>query len=188
MRTCPSSPAGGRAGAVVPRHVVLVGLSGSGKSTVGAIVAARLKAPFADIDALVEHRAGRSITRIFDEDGEAAFRALEAAVAADVLAGPPSIIAAGGGTFDDPGNRRRTLEAAVVVYLETSPGVAAARLDDSVGRPLLDGSDRADRLGAMLERRAPAYHQAQQRVTTDGLTADRVADEVVALARQKGGW
>ena len=172
----------------MPRHVVLVGLSGSGKSTVGAIVASRLGAPFVDLDVRIEQRAGRSIARIFAEDGEAAFRALEVTAGADALAGPPSIVAAGGGFFDSPGTRQRTLEGALVVYLETAPEVAASRLGLETGRPLLDGSEPSPRLREMLERRGAAYHEAHQRVTTDGLTGDQVADRVVALARKKGGW
>ena len=188
MATWPSSPTGARAGAAVPRHVVLVGLSGSGKSTVGAIAASRLAAPFVDLDARIEQRAGRTIARIFAEDGEAAFRTLEVAAADEVLSGPPSIVAAGGGYFDNAAARRRTLAGALVVYHETAPTIAASRLGPQAGRPLLEGVEPAQRLVEMLERRGHAYHEAHQRVTTDGQTAAQVADQVVALAREKAGW
>ncbi|MGD0484589.1 MAG: shikimate kinase, partial [Gemmatimonadales bacterium] len=81
------------------QHVLLVGLSGAGKTTVGRLVAAKLGAPFMDLDEEVARRAGRAIAAVFEEEGEAAFRAIEAACARDALAGPPAVVAAGGGFF-----------------------------------------------------------------------------------------
>ena len=93
-------------GAVSPRrHLLLVGLSGAGKTTVGRLVAAALGAPFVDLDEEVARRAGRTIAEVFGEEGESAFRALESACARDALAGAPAVVAAGGGYFDDPANR-----------------------------------------------------------------------------------
>jgi hypothetical protein len=86
---------------VARRHVVLVGLPGSGKTTVGALAARELGAPFTDLDIVIESRERKSVGAIFAEQGEAAFRALEAAVGAELLAGPPLILAPGGGFFAD---------------------------------------------------------------------------------------
>lgn len=170
------------------RHVVLVGLPGSGKSTVGRLVAARLEAPFVDLDRLIEARVGKSVERIFTELGEEAFRAFESEVGATVLAGPPSVFAPGGGFFMDRGRRLRAMAVGFVVYLETSPSVAARRLAGLGDRPLLKGFEPTLRLRQLLERREAVYLEAPGRVSTDWLTPEQVADKVVELARSGGGW
>ena len=170
------------------RHVVLVGLPGAGKTAVGALAAARLGAPFLDVDRVIASRAGRTVPAIFAEQGEAAFRSLEAAVGAELLAGPPALVATGGGFFADPVTRRHALDAAYVVYLETTPVTAARRLAGVKDRPLLEGREPAQRLGELLEQRVAAYLEAQGRVTTDDRSAEDVAAEVAALARAHGGW
>lgn len=170
------------------RHVILVGLPGSGKTTVGRLVAERLGARFADLDEEIEARMGKSIARIFADDGEAAFRALEAELGEALLAGPPQVIAPGGGYVMDPVRRRQALAEGLVVYLATTPRVAAERLSGSRPRPLLGGADPALGLAELLGQRRPAYLEAHQTVTTDGLTPEQVADRVVRLARTGAGW
>ena len=170
------------------KSIVLVGLPGSGKSTVGPLLARRLGAVFVDLDRAIESRAGKSVARIFEEDGEAAFRALESRLGAEVLAGPPSVLAPGGGYVLNDDARREALEKALVVYLETSPGVASRRLDGQNDRPLLKGFDKALRLRQLLEQREGAYLEAQGRVMTDSLTPEQVTSGLVELARTQGGW
>jgi shikimate kinase len=170
------------------RHLVLVGLSGAGKTTVGRRVAATLGGPFVDLDAEVERRAGKSARRVFAEDGEAAFRAHEAACARDVLAGPPSILAAGGGYTESEANRSAARAAGLVVYLSVGSDAAAARLAGASDRPLVDGADPAARLRELLERREQGYLEADHTVVTDERTLEAVADEVASLARRHGGW
>jgi len=170
------------------RHIILVGLPGSGKTTVARLVAERLGATVIDFDAVIEARAGKSVERIFAEDGEPAFRALEATVGAEALAGEPAILSPGGGFFQDPVQRRLALVMGYVVYLMTSPAVAARRLEGSHSRPLLKGFEPALRLHLLLEQRRGTYLEAQERVTTDLLTPEAVADEVAQLARTHGGW
>lgn len=172
----------------MPRHLVLAGLPGAGKSTVGRLVADLLGAPFADLDSLIEARAGKPIPRIFADDGEPAFRALEAALGAELLAGAPTVISAGGGFLAEALNRHRALLAGYVIYLETSPAVAASRVAREGGRPLLEGGDAVTRLEQLLGQRLSVYLEAQDRVTTDGLTAVEVASRVAELARACGGW
>ncbi len=171
------------------RHIVLVGLPGAGKSSAGRMAARRLGARFADLDELIESRAGKKVARIFSEDGEAAFRELEARVGSELLAGEPMIIAPGGGFFQQELLRSLVLEAAVVIYLRTSPATAARRLKRSpTVRPLLAGSEPVQRLGELLAVREQAYLSAHQRVTTDALSVEQVADEIVKLAGLHGGW
>jgi len=174
---------------VARRHIVLVGLPGSGKTTVGELAAGRLGAPFVDLDRLIEHRAGRSVERIFAEQGEEGFRNLETeAGLAALLSGEPAVIAPGAGWFTDPARLGRTSELGYAIYLRTSPRIAAQRLGSHAGRPLLKGFDLTLRLAQLLQQREAGYLQAPAAVSTDELSPAEVAAEVVALARSGGGW
>ena len=125
---------------------------------------------------------------IFLEDGERAFRALEAACARDAFAGVPSVIATGGGFFEDAANRSGAHAAGLTVYPQVEPATAARRLGGDGGRPLLQGGEPAQRLAALLAPRLAGYLEAEQVVETDGLTAQGVALRVASLARDGGGW
>jgi len=142
------------------RHVVLVGLMGVGKSTVGRRLAKELQRPFADVDEQVELRAGRTIPALFADEGEEAFRALEASVLADLLASSaPLVLAGGGGVVTIQANRAALAAAeAYVVWLRASPEFLAGRTDPT-HRPLLAG-DAAGTLARLAEERAPLYEAA----------------------------
>jgi len=170
------------------RHVVLVGLPGAGKSVVGRLVAAALRARFVDVDEDVERRAGKSVARLFAEDGEPAFRALEAEIGAAALDGAAAVIAPGGGFVADGVTRAKARGSGLVVYLQTEPADAAARLGAAADRPLLAGGDVAARLAMLLARRGAAYAEAECTVPTGGRTAEQVAAAVVSLARARAGW
>lgn len=140
-------------------HVVLVGLMGVGKSTVGRRLAKELQRPFADVDEQVELRAGLTIPRLFAEQGEPAFRAAEATVLGELLGHPaPLVIAAGGGVVTSPENRATLASAgAYVVWLRASAAFLAGRTDPT-HRPLLAG-DAAGTLTRLLAERAPQYEE-----------------------------
>jgi shikimate kinase len=170
------------------RHVLLVGLSGAGKTTVGKLVAAALGARFVDLDAEIVRQAGKSIPVIFRDDGEAAFRVLESACARLAFGREPAVIAAGGGFLEDPLNRAAAHDSALTVYLQVEPARAASRLGGQSGRPLLDGGEPAARLAFLLARRRDGYLAAQHVIATDDATPEEEADRVVSLAREHGGW
>jgi shikimate kinase len=170
------------------RHLLLVGLSGAGKTTVGRLVAAALGVPFVDLDEEVVRRAGRTIAAVFKEEGEAAFRALESACARAALDGPSAVVVAGAGYFDDPANRLAANVGALTVYLEVEPSAAVARLGGSGGRPLLAEGDPVARLAFLLGRRRAGYLTAAHVVATDGRAAETIAEAVVSLAREHGVW
>lgn len=176
-----SSPASGEA-----RHLVLVGMMGTGKTAVGRAVAARLGRPFVDTDALVAERAGRSVRAIFTDDGEDAFRALEAEALAAALASPrPAVIAAGGGAVLRADNRAR-LRRARVVWLRAAPATLAARVAGADHRPLLD-DDPAGTLERLAAARRPLYEEvAHAVVDVDDLTPEAVADAVLRAAGEGG--
>lgn len=141
-----------------PKHVVLCGLSGAGKSTVGPIVAKRLRRPFVDIDRAVESEAGTSVREIFARDGEPAFRARErTAVAAALASGAPAVIALGGGALEDDATLAAVLRH-TLVYLDAPVTVLVPRIGGS-DRPLLAG-DASARLSALAEARQARYRQA----------------------------
>jgi len=166
------------------RHLVLVGLMGAGKTTVGMRCAQLLGRSFVDTDAVVEAATGKTVAEIFFEEGEARFRELERDAVADVSASPePLVIACGGGAVLDPTTRRRLRAVGLVVWLQASPPVLGRRVGRDRTRPLLGGSP-----DTVLERlatlRAPAYEAAADVVVdTDGRTVDEVADAVIAELR-----
>jgi shikimate kinase len=171
-----------------PRHLVLVGLMGVGKSTVGAECAARLGRPLVDTDALVEAAAGATVSEIFDTEGEAGFRLRERVAVADACASPtPLVIACGGGAVLDAANRDELRRHGIVVWLRASPVELAARVGEDATRPLLAGLPRVETLERLAELRAPAYEAAANLVIdTDCLDADAVATRVLRELEQCG--
>ncbi|QSZ67569.1 bifunctional shikimate kinase/shikimate dehydrogenase [Methanofollis aquaemaris] len=160
--------------------VVLIGYRGTGKSTVGRILADRLGLPFYDTDAMVEARAGRSIPAIFAGEGEEGFRALECAVVAD-LAGVDGIVATGGGAVLDPANVAALRRGGRVVLLEADAETIAERTTGS-DRPPLTPLPLTDEVAALLARRRPYYCAAADfAFSTAGLTPAETADAVLAL-------
>lgn len=165
-------------------RLVLVGAPGSGKSTVGALLAQRWGEPFADVDAVIEARTGKTVAEIFADDGEPAFRALEEATTAELL-DEPGVLALGGGAVLSAATRQ-ALSAVPVVWLQVTVAHAAGRVGLNEARPLLLGNVRG-RLVRLLAERAPLYAEvATVVVDTDGLSADEVADRVEALAVPHG--
>jgi len=163
------------------RHLVLIGLMGAGKTTVGRECARRLERTFVDTDDLITATARMTVDEIFATAGEAEFRRLEHDVVADVCASPePLVVACGGGAVLDPENRRALRAAGVVVWLRAPARTLARRVGDGATRPLL----RDDPAGALarLERlREPAYEAAAHvSVDTDGVGIDVVAESVLA--------
>jgi shikimate kinase len=158
--------------------LVLVGPPGSGKTTVGRLLAERLGVDLRDTDEDVERTAGRSISDIFVEDGEAAFRLLEADAVSRALGEHGGVLALGGGAVLDPGTRQR-LAGHRVVALEVGLTDAAERVGFNQTRPLLVVNPRAE-LKRMLTERKPLYDEvATVTVVTDGRSPEQVTDEVL---------
>jgi shikimate kinase len=164
-------------------HLVLVGMMGTGKSTVGTVLARRLGRPLIDSDAEVEARTGRTVREIFETDGEAAYRPLETEALLDALASPvPAVIAAAGGVVLSPTNRQALKEhAGLVVWLRADPAVLAGRVGRHDHRPLLDNDDPAGTLVRLAAERTPLYAEvADVIVDEDTKTPDQIADEILA--------
>jgi len=159
---------------------ILIGPPGAGKSTVGALVAAMLGVGFLDTDTVIEETAGKPVADIFVEDGEEAFRALERATAARLIAGHPGVLALGGGAILDPGTRD-LLAGQRVIYLETGFAAAVHRTGLDAPRPLLFGNPRA-RMKVLLDERLPIYAKlAWRTVPTDDREPKHLAEEIAAM-------
>lgn len=163
------------------RTIVLVGLMGVGKSSVGRRLATALDLPFRDADNEVEAAAGRSIPEIFAEMGEPAFRDGERRVIARLLDEPPHVLATGGGAFVNAETRALIKSKAIAVWLKADLELLARRVSRKEGRPLLKGRDPMDVLREHAALRYPAYGEAHLTVET-GDTAHGVAVEAVIQA------
>lgn len=170
---------------MTPKRIFLIGLSGSGKSTTGRILAQRLGWEFIDTDHQIEHEAGATIAELFAREGEAAFRQRELRALRAAAAHEPAVIATGGGAPTIP-EARPILGTGFVVWLAVSPHVAAHRIltaPNGSERPLLAGDPRA-RLEALLQARIDLYRAADAAVDCDELTPDEQAEEIERLWRE----
>jgi len=169
------------------RSVVLVGMMGAGKSSVGRRVALRLGIPFVDADTEIEKAAGMAITDIFAIRGEAEFRAGEARVILRLLEGGPQVLATGGGAFINPDTRAAIAAKGISIWLKAEPDVLMKRIKRRQDRPLLHTADPAATLRKLLEEREPVYALADLTVQSREVTHDRIVDEIVgAIAGRIG--
>ena len=165
--------------------VTLTGFMGSGKTTVGKVLADFLGCPFYDLDELVVKKAGKPIPALFADGGEAAFRTLEAKVlrqAVEKYAESTAVLSLGGGTLGTPASARLVAERTTCIFLRAGVDTLAARLaPEAACRPLLRGApDLRERIASLLEARAATYEAtAHVVVNTDGLAPEEIADEIV---------
>jgi shikimate kinase len=163
-------------------HVVLVGMMGAGKSSVGRLLAERLDRPFFDVDAWIVDEEGMSIAALFKAWGETGFRDLEARVLPSFLANPvASVLAVGGGAVTEQRNRAVLHGEERVVWLRASDETLLGRVGDGSDRPLLAGKDIPAELARLTVERAPMYAEvADVIVDVDGLTADEIVERIAA--------
>jgi shikimate kinase len=169
-----------------PRHIFLIGLRGSGKSTVGATVAAALGRPFFDADAELETHYHTTIAEIFRTHGEEAFRNYESETLIRLCDGPPAVIATGGGAILRPQNVERMQRTGEIYWLEVSPDVAFGRIQADATtasrRPNLLHGGLAE-LAQLLEQRRPAYRTAAHMSVNADAPAGEVANIIVNAVR-----
>jgi shikimate kinase len=169
------------------RSIVLVGMMGAGKSSVGRRVALRLGIPFVDADTEIEKAAGMAITDIFAIRGEAEFRAGEARVILRLLEGGPQVLATGGGAFINPDTRAAIAAKGISIWLKAEPDVLMKRIKRRQDRPLLHTADPAATLRKLLEEREPVYALADLTVQSREVTHDRIVDEIVSAIAGRVG-
>jgi shikimate kinase len=175
------------AAALGRRSIVLVGMMGAGKSSIGRRLGARLCIPFADADAEIEEAAGMSIADIFEAHGESSFRSGEARVIARLLEHGPQVLATGGGAFINPLTRARIHEKGISVWLKADIDVLSRRLRRRTDRPLLRTADPTATLTGLLALRNPIYGEANLVVMSRDVPHEVIVDEIVTALRSRFG-
>lgn len=162
------------------RSLVLVGLMGAGKTTIGKRLAQRLGLDFVDADAAIEDAAGETISEIFQNHGEQYFREGERRVIARLLDEGPQVLATGGGAFMDEGTRANIAGKGISIWLHADLGVLVERVSRRGGRPLLKKNDPAKVMKELMEKRYPVYAQADITVDSDEASHDAVVDGILS--------
>ena len=161
------------------RSIVLVGMMGAGKSTVGRRLSARLRLPFLDADSEIEAAAGMSIPDIFEIHGEPHFRDGEARVIARLLDSGPAVLATGGGAFMREDTRNRIGEKAVSIWLKADADIIMKRVKRRADRPLLQTADPAATVGRLIEEREPVYQHADITIWSRDVPHEKIVDECI---------
>lgn len=162
--------------------VYLVGMPGSGKSTVGPELARRLDVPFVELDAEIERAAGKSVREIFAEEGEARFRELEASALVEASTNDPSVVSCGGGVVLEPANRVTLRATGTVVFLSVPLEVLRSRVVPAADRPLIHADADLDRL---FREREPLYREFAAHVVDASGPPDEVAE---VIRRELSRW
>jgi shikimate kinase len=161
------------------RSVVLVGMMGAGKSTIGRRLSLRLRLPFLDADTEIETAAGMSIPDIFEARGEADFRDGEARVIARLLDSGPGVLATGGGAFMREETRNRIRDKAISIWLKADADIIMRRVKRRADRPLLQTADPEATVGRLLREREPIYQYADLTVWSRDVPHERIVDECI---------
>jgi shikimate kinase len=177
------------AAALGARSVVLVGMMGAGKSTIGRRLSARLRMRFLDADAEIEAAAGMSIPDIFESRGEPDFRDGEARVIARLLDSGPAVLATGGGAFMRKETRDRIRDKAVSIWLKADADIILRRVKRRSDRPLLQTADPESTVGRLISEREPVYQQADLTIWSRDVPHEKIVDECIEAlhARLCGG-
>jgi shikimate kinase len=161
------------------RSVVLVGMMGAGKSTIGRRLSLRLRLPFLDADTEIETAAGMSIPDIFEARGEPAFRDGEARVIARLLDNGPSVIATGGGAFMREETRNRIRDKAISIWLKADAEIIMRRVKRRADRPLLQTADPEATVGRLISEREPTYQHADLMVWSRDVPHEKIVEECI---------
>src|SRR6266702_7460881 len=167
------------------RSIVLIGMMGAGKSTIGRRLSARLRLPFLDADTEIEAAAGMSIPDIFETHGEPHFRDGEGRVIARLLDSGPAVIATGGGAFMREETRNRIRDKAVSIWLKADVEIIMRRVKRRADRPLLQTEDPVATVSRLLEAREPVYRTADLTIGSRDVPHDRVVDECIDALRAR---
>jgi shikimate kinase len=167
------------------RSLVLVGMMGAGKSSIGRRLAARLEIPFVDADAEIERAAGMTISDMFAKHGESSFRSGEARVIARLLDAGPQVLATGGGAFMNAETRVLIGQKGISIWLNADFDILMRRIRRRNDRPLLNTENPADTLQRLIEERYPVYQLADATVHSRDVPHDTIVDEILSAVAQR---
>lgn len=168
------------------KNIVLLGFMGTGKTSIGRLLASRLKRPFIDVDKMVENECGIAINEIFQKYGEEFFRGQENKMIAKVSCCKNSVIATGGGAVLNPDNIAHLRANGVLVTLTASPECILARTGKRATRPLLNSSDREQTVRSLLDSRKPLYQVSDYMIDTTSGSVSQITEKIILLLK-KGG-
>lgn len=160
-------------------NIVMTGFMGTGKTTVGRLVAEKRRMKFDDVDNQIEKLEGRSVADIFARSGEPAFRRAEKAAVEELSSRDNFVISAGGGAILDAENRERLSKNGILVCLRAKTGTILERLKDDLTRPLLQGEDREAKIERLMRERQTVYDLCPVQIDTDGKSINQVAEEII---------
>ncbi|NLP42183.1 MAG: shikimate kinase [Veillonellaceae bacterium] len=168
------------------KNVVLIGFMGTGKSSIGRLLACRLRRPFMDTDKKIEREYGMTIPEIFQQFGEVGFRSRESAVVAKLSRYTNAVISTGGGIVLSADNIRRLRANGVIIALSASPQTILERTSRRNNRPLLNQPDREQTIIKLLNERAPLYAVSDFSIDTTNYTPHQVVDRIISFLREGG--
>jgi shikimate kinase len=166
------------------KAIILVGMMGSGKSTIGHLLSERLNCPFYDTDQLIEDHAKLPVSEIFLQKGESVFRQMERDLVQQIITWLPCVISTGGGMIQDEINRKALMNYGIVVFLQAKAETLLQRLKRDTSRPLLQKDDPETVLKSLLNQRTPIYQQAHLTIDVDALAPEIIADQILSQTQR----
>lgn len=167
------------------KKITLIGMMGSGKTTLGKILSEKTNVSAIDIDELIEQNENSPITDIFKTQGEEYFRKIEAKTIKELINSTnPQILSLGGGTFENEQTRELLLKNSTVIYLETTPEEIFKRIQKTNNRPLLKNNMTIEKINEIITKRKDNYNLAHHKILTDGKTPSKIAEEILGAL----GW
>ncbi|MEI3271193.1 MAG: shikimate kinase [Candidatus Gastranaerophilaceae bacterium] len=163
------------------KTIVLIGMMGSGKTTIGKLLGEKLTLRSIDIDVIIEHNEKRTISEIFQNEGEKYFRNIERETIKKNFTNKDLIISLGGGAFEDQLTQELLLKNSTVIYLKTSPNVILERIKNNTNRPLLKNQMTVEKIQSIILQRQKNYELANITILTDNKNTDKIVEEILGV-------
>lgn len=163
------------------KTIVLIGMMGSGKTTIGKLLGEKLTLRSIDIDVIIEQNEKRTISEIFQNEGEKYFRNIERETIKKIFTNKDLIISLGGGAFEDQLTRELLLKNSTVIYLKTSPNVILERIKNNTNRPLLKNQMTIEKIQSIILQRQKNYELANITILTDNKNTDKIVEEILGV-------
>ncbi len=163
------------------KTIVLIGMMGSGKTTIGKLLGEKLTLRSIDIDVIIEQNEKRTVSEIFQNEGEKYFRNIERETIKKIFTNKDLIISLGGGAFEDQLTQELLLKNSTVIYLKTSPNVILERIKNNTNRPLLKNQMTVEKIQSIILQRKKNYELANITILTDNKNTDKIVEEILGV-------